>query len=195
MYPARVTTPEEKPEEKPEAKPEEKPEAKKAGKERTRGIVMMVLATAGLALLLTLVSETVFRPKPQPAPARSSEGTPGPTSFLAPSAELHAITVNTIVVTVSTEKIVVDGLEVARTEQLIKDDKQQLIPGLKTAMDQKAIGNPPTQKVGLIIEKDMNKNVIRSVYLTLRLAGYRDVHLVVDADSGAANAALLDADP
>lgn len=169
--------------------------AAKAGKDRTRGIVMMVLATAGLALFFTLVSETVFRPKPQPAPPRSSESTPGPTSLVAPSAELHAITANTILVSVSTEKIVVDGLEVARTEPLIKDDKQQLIPGLKTAMDQKVTGNPPTQKVGLIIEKDMNKNVIRSVYLTLRLSGYRDVHLVVDADSGAANAALLNADP
>ena len=38
----------------------------------------------------------------------------------------------------------------------------------------RSVGGP----VGLDVEKGMPTNVIKSVFLTLALAGYRDVHLV-----------------
>lgn len=156
-----------------ETEKEKDESAPRHGTSRIRGIVLMVLAILGLTAVMTLIVETVSHRGPGSPGARGNDLTPA-----SPAAAEKSRISTVIVVTVSFNGLLVDGLDVAPLTPLIENGRSEIIPALKSAMDERrgasSIGGP----IGLLVQKDMPRNVTRSVMLTLALAGYRDVHLI-----------------
>jgi hypothetical protein len=177
VYPHRVP---------PDAPSDEKPTKRPvSSSERTRSIVLMVLATLALTAVLTLATESLWRgPKPVPSttgnaamPSSGGAGVPA----LSPA--------NVIIVAVTNDDIRVDGVPVAKTPPLAEAKTVSNIAPLQRAMEQKRTGRVGG-RVGLAVEKGVPHSVIRSVFGTLAIAGYRDVHLVGAVPDGGLEAVL-----
>jgi hypothetical protein len=164
---------------------------------RTRSIVVAALAMLGLTALLTLLSETIWK---RPMQIGKTEPTSTPISTSTKSGPPPRVTLpmpaNSAIITVvvAFDAIKVDGLDIVPMPVLLDaGNKVGNIQGLQAVLDEKRGGASVGGRVGIIVERGMPRSVIKSVLLTLRLARYNDVHLIVPPDAGAA-APVLDDD-
>lgn len=144
----------------------------KGGRERRRNIIVALFAMLALTAVLTLVAETVSRRPAQSTHLGSQAGTtPLTSAAVSPAAPV-------VIVSVGLEAVIVDGVEVTKTAPLIESKQVGNIESLKKIMDIKRGNATAGGRVGLEVQKGMPTNVVKSVLLTLALAGYRDVHRI-----------------
>ena len=166
-----------------------------ASTNRTRSVVMMVLATLALTAVLTLIAESVFRGPKTVASANVANSSTAATTSSGDVPPLGSVTpraptgpqVPMIFVAVTFDHIEVDGIEVEKIGPLIQSKQTGNLGKLAAVMDLKRGGSSVGGPVGLAVEQGVPRNVIKSVFGTLALAGFRDVHLVgANPDGGIA---------
>jgi len=74
-------------------------------------------------------------------------------------------------------RVLVDGVEVARTDEIAKDGRLRKVDGLFDALRLRRVDHPDrSRKVVLDVQSDVPAVVVKSVFQTAAFAGYADIH-------------------